>query len=125
MKKDIISLLLTVSVSALFGMLFKDILVFFIALIFQFLFFYLFNTIYENNLRKKAIVLATEYEKERSKNERIITCQCGHKSTQEVSLDPNKEQIYRCEECGKDMRINIFIDTTLVTTPVYTASTNG
>ena len=108
MRKAIISLLLTLSVSILFGMLFKDILVFFISLILQFLFFYFFNTIYENNLRKKAIILATEFEKERSKNERIITCQCGHKSTQEVSLDPNKEQIYRCEECGKDMRIKFF-----------------
>tara|TARA_R110000850_G_scaffold17269_10_gene53297 strand:- start:2739 stop:3113 length:375 start_codon:yes stop_codon:yes gene_type:complete len=124
MKKAFISLSLTILVSTLFGIVFKDIYVFCIAFIFQFLFFYLFNSVYGNYLSKKALQLATEFERERSKNERVITCQCGHKSTQEVSLDPTKEQIYRCEDCGKDMRINIFIDTTLVTTPVYSAS-NG
>ena len=124
MKKAFISLSITLLVSILFGVIFKDIYVFCIEFIFQFLFFYLFNSVYGNYLSKKALQLATEFEKERSKNERIVTCQCGGRSTQEVSLDPTKEQIYNCKECGKDIRINIFIDTTLVTTPVYSAS-NG
>ena len=70
MIKSIVSLVLTICISTLFGLIFIDNfkVVFAIATILQFIGFYIFNNIYENFLRKQAIVLSVEFERERAKN---------------------------------------------------------
>ena len=57
MKKYFISIILTACISTLIGLLFIDNfkVVFAIATLFQFIGFYIFNTIYENLLQKKQL----------------------------------------------------------------------
>ena len=55
MKKVLLSLTLTLLVSGLFGIIFKDWFVFGLVTILQILFFYFFNTVYENYLTKKVV----------------------------------------------------------------------
>ncbi len=64
MKKILSSLLLTILVGSLFGLLFKSLIVFGIAIVLQILFFYFFNTVYENYLLQQVVNANIEFEKE-------------------------------------------------------------
>ena len=63
MRKLLTSITLTLLVSGLFGIIFKDWLVFILATILQVLFFYFFNTVYENFLIKKTLEVNAEIKK--------------------------------------------------------------
>ena len=121
MKKVILSLTLTFLVSGLFGIIFKDWLVFGLVTILQILFFYFFNTVYENFLIKRAVELSGEIEKETLKNTVQVTCPCGSKP--EVILSMTEDTIYRCADCNNEIRATTNIGTALVTTPISTAAT--
>ena len=116
MKKILVSLTLTLLVSGLFGIIFKDWLVFGLATILQILFFYFFNTVYENFLIKRAVEINGEIEKEKYKNAITVTCPCG--ATQEVILSLTEDTIYRCKECKNEIRATTNIGTALITTPL-------
>ena len=120
MKKVLLSLTLTLLVSSLFGIIFKDWFVFALATILQILFFYFFNSVYENFLIKRAVEINGEIEKEKYKNAVLVTCPCG--SSQEVILSLEKDTIYRCNECKNEIRAAVNIGTALVTNPINTAS---
>ena len=118
MKKVLASLTLTLLVSGLFGIIFKSWLVLILATILQILFFYFFNTVYENYLTKKVIEANSLVEIEKLKNTIRVTCPCG--SSQEVLLSMTEDTIYRCNECKNEIRAAVNIGTAMVTTPVMT-----
>ena len=118
MKRILASLTLTLLVSGLFGIIFKDWFVFTLATIMQILFFYFFNTVYENYLTKKVIEATSSLEIEKLKNTVRVTCPCG--SSQEVLLTMTEDTIYRCDECKNEIRAAVNIGTSMVTTPIVT-----
>ena len=118
MKKVLTSLTLTLLVSGLFGIIFNDWLVFILATILQILFFYFFNTVYENYLTKKVIEASALVEKEKLKNTVKVACPCGENNQQEVLLSFNEDTIFKCSKCNKDIRASTNVGTTLVTTPL-------
>ena len=118
MKKLLTSLTLTFLVSGLFGILFRDWLVFGLVTILQILFFYFFNTIYENLLIKRAVEINAETEKAKFDNTVNVKCPCG--SSQNVILSLTEDTIYRCDECKNEIRATTSIGTALVTTPLVT-----
>lgn len=120
MKKLITSLTLTFLVSGIFGILFRDWLVFGLVTILQILFFYFFNTIYENFLIKKAVEINAETQKAKYDNTVKVKCPCG--ATQDVILSLTEDTIYRCAECKNEIRATTSIGTALVTTPLITKS---
>jgi hypothetical protein len=120
MKKLLTSLTLTLLVSGLFGIIFKDWLVFGLATILQILFFYFFNTVYENYLTKKVIEASALVEREKLKNTVKVLCPCAENNPQEVLLSFNEDTIFKCQKCNKDVRASTNIGTTLVTTPLVT-----
>ena len=120
MKKVLASLTLTLLVSALFGIIFKDLIVFFLATILQILFFYFFNTVYENYLTKKVIEANSLVEIEKLKNTVKVLCPCGENNPQDVLLSFNEDTIYKCSKCNKDVRATTNVGTSLITTPIIT-----
>jgi DNA-directed RNA polymerase subunit RPC12/RpoP len=122
MKKVLLSLTLTLLVSGLFGIIFKDWFVFGLVTILQILFFYFFNTVYENYLTKKVVEANAIVELEKLKNTVRVTCPCG--SSQEVLLSMTEDTIYRCDECKNEIRAAVNIGTALVTTPINVSSTS-
>jgi len=118
MKKVLASLTLTLLVSGLFGIIFNDWLVFVLATILQILFFYFFNTVYENYLTKKIIEATSSVEIEKLKNTVKVTCPCG--ASQDVLLSMTEDTIYRCGECKNEIRAAVNIGTAMVTTPLIT-----
>ena len=116
MKKLITSLTLTFLVSAIFGILFRDWLVFGLVTILQFLFFYFFNSIYENFLIKKALETGAEIKKLEFDNSMDVVCPCGAKQT--VILSIHEDTIYRCDKCKNEIRAAVNVGTAMVTVPV-------
>jgi len=121
MIKPIVSLVLTVCISTLFSLLFIDNfkVVFAIATILQFIGFYIFNNIYENFLRKKAIELSVEFEKERAKSMVTVSCpSCGN--LQQVQIKINTDKVYECSKCKSEVKASNNTNTLLTTNPIYT-----
>jgi len=122
MVKTLTSLFLTLCVSTLFGLLFKDnfYITFAIATLLQFIGFYIFNSVYENILKRKAIELSTEFERERSKSTAVVNCPCGENNQQTISMILNNEKVYECSKCKKSIKAYANISTVLTTNPIYT-----
>lgn len=116
MKKLITSLTLTFLVSGIFGILFRDWLVFGLVTILQVLFFYFFNSVYENFLIRKAIEINSLVEQAKYDNTINVNCPCG--SSQDVVLSLTEDTIYRCSDCKNEIRATTNIGTALVTTPL-------
>ena len=120
MKKILTSIGLTLLVGSLFGLFFKSLIVFAIAVILQFLFFYFFNTVYENFLVQKVITANIDLEKTKLKNTVEVLCPCAENNPQKVLLSFNEDTIFKCTKCNKDVRVTTNIGTSLVTSPIYT-----
>jgi hypothetical protein len=120
MKKILTSLTLTLLVSGLFGILFRDWSVFALATVLQVLFFYFFNTIYENYLAKKVIEANAIVEKEKFKNIVKVLCPCGENNPQDVLLSLNEDTVYQCDKCRKEVRATTNVGTALMTSPIIT-----
>ena len=122
MIKSIVSLVLTACISTLFGLIFIDNfkVVFAITTILQFIGFYMFNNIYENLLKKRAIELSIEFEKEHSKNVVTINCPCSENNQQSIQMTFNEDTIYECSKCKKEIRASNNISTLMTTVPMYT-----
>ena len=120
MKKILTSICLTLLVGSLFGLFFKSLIIFAIAVILQFLFFYFFNTVYENFLVQKVVTANIELENSKLKNTVKVLCPCAENHPQEVLLSFNEDTIFKCSKCNKDVRATTNIGTSLVTSPIYT-----
>ena len=121
MIKTIVSLVLTICISTLFSLIFIDNfkVVFAIATILQFIGFYIFNNIYENFLRKKAIELSVEFEKERAKS--IVTVSCPScNNIQQIQMVIDTDILYECTKCKSEIKASNNTNTLLTTNPIYT-----
>lgn len=119
--KTVISLLLTSLVSILAGLIFasKFWYVFFLAFILQILFFYFFNGIYENRLIEKAQQLKLEEFKELNKHIVAVRCPCDQKSVQDIEMRFDKDIVYECIKCKKNIKAVADVKTVLTTEPIY------
>ena len=124
MKKVFLSLTLTLLVSGLFGIIFKDWFVFGLATILQILFFYFFNTVYENYLTKKVVEANAVVEIEKLKNTVKVLCPCVENHPQDVLLSFNEDTVFKCTKCNKDVRATTNVGTSLLTSPINTSSTS-
>ena len=120
-NKVAISLILTILVSTLFGLLFssKFWIVFSLAIIIQFLFFYILNTVYENRLIEKAQKIKLEEFKEQTKHFVLVECPCAEKVKQDIEVRFDKDLIYKCNKCDKNIRALPDVKTLLQTDPIY------
>jgi ribosomal protein L37AE/L43A len=118
MRKLFISLLLTFSVSSLFGIIFKDWIVFILATILQYLFFYFFNSMYENWLKNKIMQNSLELEKVKSKNTVKLNCPtCDN--VEEVEMTFNGAVVYKCGKCDAEIKAEPIVKNYLTTNPIY------
>lgn len=121
MGKILLSLGITTLVSILFGLLIVSNfwIVFTLAFILQLLFFYFFNSIYENKLIEKAQQLKLEEFKELNKHIVTLECPCDEKARQDVSMRFDKDVIYECGKCKKNIKANTNVRTVQTTEPIY------
>jgi hypothetical protein len=119
--KLLLSLGITSLVSLLAGLIFISNfwLVFFFVFILQILFFYFFNSIYENKLILKARELKLQELREVNKNTVVLPCPCFEKNKQSVELNFDKDLIYKCSKCEKNIKAFTDIKTILTTEPIY------
>lgn len=119
--KILISLSLTSLVSGLVGFLFVDKywIAFSLAFIVQILFFYFFNSIYENKLIEKVQKLRLEEIKEQNKQIANLQCPCDEKTRQDVVLRFDEDVIYKCNKCGKNLKAIVNVKTIQTTDPIY------
>ena len=120
-NKIVFSLAVTVLISTLLGLLFysKFWVVFALGFILQFLFFYILNTVYENRLIEKAQKLKLEEFREQTKHFVLIECPCTEKVKQDVEIRFDKDIVYKCNKCEKNIRAIPDVKTLLQTDPIY------
>jgi ABC-type multidrug transport system fused ATPase/permease subunit len=120
-SKILFSLVITSLVSTLAGLIYVSQfwIIFGLAFILQVLFFYFLNSIYENKLIEKAQKLKLEEYKELTKHIILIECPCADKAKQDVEVRFDKELIYKCNKCDKNIRALPDIKTVLQTDPIY------
>lgn len=121
LSKITISLAITSLISVLAGLLFVSHFwnIFFLVFILQVLFFYFFNSIYENKLIEKAQQLKLEEYKELNKQVVMVECPCDEKTKQEVTMRFDKDVIYQCAKCQKNIKALTNIKTIQTTEPIY------
>lgn len=119
--KILLSLGITALVSILFGFLFLPNfwIAFTLAFILQLLFFYFFNSIYENRLIAKAQQLKLEEFKELNKHIVTLECPCDEKTRQDVTMRFDKDVIYECSKCKKNIKASTNIRAVQTTEPIY------
>jgi hypothetical protein len=93
--------------------------VFILAFIIQLVAFYFINTSIENSLIEKAEKIKLEQFVEANKQVAIIECPCGQKNKQEVIMRFDKDIIYQCSKCDKNIKAMINIKPVLTTEPIY------
>lgn len=120
-NRIVISLILTFLVSTLIGLIFlnKFWIVFTLAAIIQFLFFYILNTVYENKLIEKAQKIKLDEFKELTKHYVLVNCPCAERVKQDVEIRFDKDIIYKCNKCEKNIRALPDVKTVLQTDPIY------
>lgn len=121
LSRILFSLILTSLVSTLAGLLFASHFwnVFFLVFILQVLFFYFFNSVYENKLIEKAQQLKLEEFKEQNKQIVLVECPCDEKTQQEVSMRFDRDVIYQCGKCKKNIKAMTSVKTIQTTEPIY------
>lgn len=120
-SKVLISLLITSLVSTLAGLIIPANfwVVFAFAFVIQILFFYFFNSIYENKLIEKAQILKLAELKETSKQIVMVQCPCDEKVRQDIEMRFDMDVIYQCNKCNKNIKVVSDIKTLLTTEPIY------
>ena len=119
--KILISLSITFGLSCLIAAFFTDNywLVFTTATVFQFIAFYLYNTIYANKLIKDLEVVKLDQIKEGHRNWVKVKCPCDEKIEQSIDFRFDQKNIFTCEKCGKNVACDINVTTVMVTDPIY------
>lgn len=118
-KKLITSLVLTSLVSCLVGLIFvsKFWIIFALAFVVQVLFFYFFNTVYENKLAEKAALIKNEQVKELTKCVINVECPCK-KHVEEVLYRFDRPILFTCPKCKGVVKVVADVKAILTTTPV-------
>lgn len=121
LSKILISFGITALVSVLAGLIFVNNfwLVFAFTFILQILFFYFFNSVYENKLIEKAQKLKLEEFKELNKHVVTIECPCDEKTKQDVEMRFDNDVIYQCNKCKKNIKALVNVKTIQTTEPIY------
>jgi hypothetical protein len=121
LTKFLVSLGLTILVSVLAGLLVisKFWIVFSLTFIVQVLFFYFFNSIYENKLIEKAQLLKIQELKEATKNVATLACPCDEKVKQNVDVRLDTDVVYQCAKCKKNIKAVVNVKTIQTTDPIY------
>lgn len=123
MNKTIISLLLTVAISALIGLLTPNFLITFIlATIVQIVGFYIGNTLYNNYIITKIENIKLDQIKELSKikpSQTLVKCPCDKGTVQEIDISPNEEIVYKCKECDKSIKAYCELRNFVASQPIY------
>lgn len=120
-KRLFVSIGLTSLISGIFALIFVShwILVFILTFIIQLVAFYFINTSIENNLIEKAEKIKLEQFVEANKQVAIIECPCGEKNKQEVVMRFDKDVIYQCGKCDKNIKAIINVKPVVTTEPIY------
>lgn len=120
-KRLFVSLGLTSLISGIFALIFIShwVLVFILAFIIQLVAFYFINTTIENILIEKAEKIKLEQFIEANKQVIIIECPCGEKNKQEVVMRFDKDVIYQCGKCDKNVKAMLNVKPVLTTEPIY------
>ena len=117
------SLLITLLVSLGFGFGLKNIFGFWETFILAFVTQFIVSFLYNSSKINKVDLLTNEFQQELdqllSLSETKIMCPCGG-YTYTTNLFPNIEEVFKCEKCGNDFRVDISVTPTLLTQPVYT-----
>lgn len=115
----LISLVITIGVSYCVASFFSNFWpVFILVILFQFITFYFYNTIYSNRL-----VLSLEREritaiKEANRNTVIASCPCDEQNRQTIDFRFDSENVNTCNKCGNKFKTTAAIKTVLVTDPI-------
>lgn len=120
-KKILISLGATVCVSCLVGLLYPPLFVplFILSFIGQVAFFYIFNSITQNRFILKAEEFKIQQIKEASRQVAVLECPCNERYKQEVDMRFDRDIVYECLKCKKNLKADISVKTALTTQPIY------
>ena len=115
------SVFLTISVSIIFGLLFKSNfwLVFILVSMIQIVGFLLFQQIYSNRLTRKFEEIRTEQIKESTRNLVEVNCPCDEEARQVVDFRFDRKNVYKCDKCGKNFTAVVTFNTMVTTDPIY------
>ena len=115
------SILITSIVAVLFGFAFRNILGFFEAVAGAVVVQFIIAFIYSSLRISKVQNLTDEFEEELQQlldlSETTIECPCGNYTFTE-NIFVNIENIYVCEKCNNEFRLDVSITPTLITQPV-------
>lgn len=119
--KLIISLSITAFISTLIGLIVIShfLIAFILSFVAQIAFFYVFNTIYENKTLLDAQRLKNEELKEKNKQIAVIECPCNEKYKQEVDMRFDRDIVYTCLKCEKNIKADITVKAAMTTQPIY------
>ena len=120
MKKVIYSLTITSAVSVLFGLLFSNFIIGFVAVfILQIAVFYVGNTIYSNYIITRLEEIKLQQLKETQKQQTIISCPCSVGNKQPVDVNIGDDITYTCNKCEKNIKATLELKTYITTQPIY------
>jgi len=121
------SIIITVLVALGFAFGLKNVLgfpeTFALAVVVQFLAAFLYNSTKISRVKELTNDFQNELDQLLSLSEAKIACPCGN-YTYNTNLFLNVEEIYKCEKCGNEFRIDFSATPTLLTQPVYTQQEN-
>ena len=120
-SRFLISLILTVAVSTILGLIFKDNFwyVFVLVSIVQIVGFLLFQQIYGNNLLRNFEELKIQQMKEGNRNLVDVSCPCDDQNKQTVDFRFDRKNVYTCTKCGKNFAVMATLREVMTTDPIY------
>jgi hypothetical protein len=120
MKNILVSLVLTLLVSALIGVLSSNFLAgFALAFILQVIIFYIGNTMYNNYIITKIEEIKLRQLQEHQKQTTTLTCPCSEGNKQNIEIRINEDVIYKCDKCDKNIKAVHDIKNFTTTQPIY------
>jgi hypothetical protein len=90
-----------------------------LAVVFQFLAAFLYNSSKISRVKELTNEFQNELDQLLSLSEAKIACPCGN-YTYTTNLFLNVDETFKCEKCGNEFRIDFSATPTLLTQPVYT-----
>lgn len=120
MKNILVSLVLTLLVSALIGVLSSNFLAgFALAFILQIVIFYIGNTMYNNYIITKIEEIKLKQLQELQTQNTTLTCPCSEGNKQNIQIGINEEIIYKCDKCDKNIKAVHDVKNFITTQPIY------
>ena len=121
LSKFFVSIFLTISVSTIFGLIFKNNfwLVFTLASMVQIVGFLLFQQVYTNTLIHKFEEIKTSQIKETNRNLVEVNCPCDEENKQIVDFRFDQKNVFKCKKCDKNFTVVATLNSMLTTDPIY------